>query len=161
MESSNTFGNIATSWLRNHGHPALGYSDIFDESDDGSDDTSFYSKLSVDNLLLEAFQSSGKEYKLASSIREQMLEEQEANLSKEVEFYRPDKTTEVKEISWCLDRAFWRLAWIYGQDLGTLKVKRNGREHFAWTFKNNKASKIALSVKCKIRQRNSPLKKPI
>jgi len=106
MESSNTFGNIATSWLRNHGHPPIGYSDNFDESDDGSDDTSFYSKLSVDNLLLEAFQSSGKEYKLASSIREQMLEEQEANLSKEVEFYRPDKTTEVKEISWCLDNDF-------------------------------------------------------
>jgi tetratricopeptide (TPR) repeat protein len=73
-----------------------------DDSDD-IDDTSFYTTLDLDKLVLETFESSGKDYKLPSIMRERMLEEQEMYLAREVIFYRPDKSTEGRDIRWCLD----------------------------------------------------------
>ncbi len=105
--------------------------------------------------MLEAFKGSEKDYKPPSTIRERMLEEQEMYLARVVTFYSPDKSTEGKDIRWCLDNEFFRLVTVYGRDLGTLTVKRNGTERTHWTpIIKNRLNNV-ISVISKKVQRSS------
>jgi len=83
------------------------------------DDRGYNTALDLDDLVLEAFKT-GEQYKLPSSIREHMMQEQSEYLSEVVTFYRPDRSTEMKNIMWCLDQEFleveeglWSGGWFF------------------------------------------------